>query len=98
MDVRPGQWAHAGNHLVRHPVDLYHVVDFVETAGLALHDEEPERISRLFDEAIAKLPVGIGRPWACGQCRQRGLRPLSQPPERRDFSSATPIGALRIQT
>ena len=82
MDARRGQWPHAGNHLVRHPVDLYHVVDFSETAGLALHDEEPERISRLLDETIADFSIGIGRPRACGKCRQRGLKPPSKPPER----------------
>src|SRR5450755_3860409 len=75
--VRP----HAGDHLVRHPVDLYCVVDLVETAGLALHDEEPERISRLFDETIADFLIGMGRSWACGKCRQRGLKPPSKPSE-----------------
>jgi len=73
--------APCGNHLVRHPVDLYHVVDFSETAGLALHDEEPGRISRLLDETIADFSIGIGCPRACGQCRQRGLKPPSKPPE-----------------
>jgi hypothetical protein len=73
--------AHAGDHLVRHPVDLYCVVDLVETAGLALHDEEPERISRLFDETIADFLIGVGRSWACGKCRQRGLKPPSKPSE-----------------
>jgi hypothetical protein len=59
------------------------VVDFSETAGLALHDKEPERISRLLDETIADFSIGIGRPRACGKCRQRGLKPPSKPPERR---------------
>ena len=58
------------------------MLDLVETAGLALHDEEPERISRLFDETIADFSIGIGRPRACGKCRQRGLKPPSKPPER----------------
>jgi hypothetical protein len=50
----------------------------VETAGLALHDEEPERISRLLDE---DLSTGRGRRRACGKCRQRGLKPPSKPSE-----------------
>jgi len=79
----PGQWPHAGNHLVRHLVDLDHVVEFVETAGLALHDQQPERISRLFDETIADLSIGTGGPRACGKCRQRGIEPPSKPSERR---------------
>src|SRR4051794_13495311 len=81
-DARHRHWPHAGTHLVRYPVLLHHVVDFVETAGLALHDEEPERVSRLFDETIADFPIGICRPWARGKCRQRGLKPPSEPPER----------------
>jgi hypothetical protein len=40
----------------------HHFDDVVETAGLALHDEESERISRLFDETIADFSIGIGRP------------------------------------
>jgi hypothetical protein len=45
-----GKCPHAGIHLVRHPVVPHHLRAVVETAGLALHDEEPERISRLFDK------------------------------------------------
>jgi len=82
MDARLGQWPNAGNHLVRHSVDLYHVVDLVETAGLALHDQEPQRISRLCDQTIADFAIGVGRPRACGKCRQRGLEPPSKPSER----------------
>jgi hypothetical protein len=67
MDARRGQWPHAGIHLVRHPVVLHHLRAVVETAGLALHDEEPERISRLFDETIADFSIGSGRPRACGK-------------------------------
>ena len=55
MDVRHGQWPHAGNHLVRHAIDLQQVGEVVETAGLALHGEQPERISRLFDQGIAEF-------------------------------------------
>jgi len=46
-----------------------------------LHDEEPERISGLFDEAISDFSIGIGRPRACGKCRQRALKPPSKPSE-----------------
>lgn len=52
---------------------LHHLIDFVEFAGLALHHEKPERISRLFDETIAVFPIGISHPRARGKCRQRGL-------------------------
>ena len=82
MHARHGQRPHAGKHFVRHPVDLYHVVDFVETTGLALYDEEPKRISRLFDETIADFSIRIGCPWACGKCHQRGFKPPSKPRER----------------
>ncbi|MET3845030.1 acyl dehydratase [Bradyrhizobium sp. OAE829] len=41
------------------------MVDLVETAGLALHDEEPERIPRLFDETIADLSIRVGGPRTC---------------------------------
>jgi len=54
----------------------------VETTGLALHDEEPKRISSLFDETVADLTIAIGRPWARGKCRQRGLKPSPKPSER----------------
>ena len=74
--------AHAGIHLVRHPVVLHHLRTVVETAGLALHDEEPERISGPLDETIADFSIGSGRPRACGKCRQRGLEPPSKPSER----------------
>jgi hypothetical protein len=57
------------------------VVDFSETAGLALHDEKPECISRLLDQTIADFSIGMGRPRTCGQCRQRGLKPPSKPSE-----------------
>jgi hypothetical protein len=45
----------------------------VETAGLALHDQEPGRISRLLDQTVADFSIGIGRSRVCGKCRQRGL-------------------------
>ena len=77
MDARHGQWSHAGIHLFRHPVVLHHLRAVVETAGLALHDEEPERIARLLDQAIANFSLGSCRPRACGKCRQRGLEPPS---------------------
>lgn len=74
---------HAGTHLFRHAVVPDHLRAVVETARLALHDEEPECISGLFDETIADFSVGIGRPRVCGNCRQRGLKPPSKPSERR---------------
>jgi hypothetical protein len=46
-----------------------------------LHDEEPERVSGLFDEAIADVSIGIGRPRACGKVRKRALKPPSKPSE-----------------
>jgi hypothetical protein len=48
-----------------------------------LHDEKPERTSRLFDETIADFSFGSGRPRACGKCRQRSLKPPPKPSERR---------------
>jgi hypothetical protein len=44
-----GRWAHARINLARDPVSLHNLRAVVETAGLALHDEKPERIARLFD-------------------------------------------------
>src|SRR6266478_9982466 len=84
-----GKWPHAGIHLVRHPVVLHHLRAVVETAGLALHDEEPERISRLFDETIADFSFGSGRPRACGKCRQRSLKPRTHRCRRRARLDAT---------
>jgi hypothetical protein len=75
----------------------------VETAGLALHDEKPKRISRLFDETIADCSFGSGRRWACGKCRQRSLKPPSKPSEcrrplRGDFVFESCVsGTKRIQ-
>jgi hypothetical protein len=43
-----------------------------------LHDEEPERISRLFDETIADFSIGSDRRRACGKCSQRSLKPPSK--------------------
>ena len=83
MDDRLGQWPRTGIHFIRHPVVLHHLRAVVEAAGLALHDEEPERISRLFDETIADFSIGSGRPRACGKRRQRCLKPPSTPSERR---------------
>jgi hypothetical protein len=60
----------------------HHFDDVVETAGLALHDEEPERISRLFDETIADFSIGIGRP--------RGMR---QVPSARPQAAAQAVRA-----
>lgn len=71
MDAGHGRWPHAGINLVRDPVGLHHLRAVVETAGLALHDEKPKRISCLFDETIAGCSFGRGRGWACGKCRQR---------------------------
>jgi len=45
--------APSGQPLVRHAIDLDHVIDLVETHGLALHDEQPERVAGLFDEMLA---------------------------------------------
>jgi len=53
----------------------------VETAGFALNDEKPKRISRFFDETVADFSFRSGR-WACGKCRQRSLKPPPKPPER----------------
>ena len=63
-------------------VALHHLPAVVETAGFALHDEEPERISGLSNETITGFSIGSGRPRACGECRQRGLEPTSKPSER----------------
>src|SRR5262245_56361961 len=82
MDARHGQWPHAGIHLVRYRVVLHHSRAVVETAGLALHDEKPKRISRLFDQTIPDFSIAIGRPRACGKGRQRRLQPSSKPSER----------------
>src|SRR6266576_3199972 len=60
------------------PLVLHHLRALVETAGLALHDEEPERISRLFDETIADFSIGSDRRRACGKYRQRSLKPPSK--------------------
>ena len=97
-DARHRQWPHAGTHLVRHPVLLHHVVDFVETAGRALHNEEPERISRLFDETIADFPIGISPsagtrqvPSARPQAAVQAVRALTPAPGR------SRIRELRIQ-
>jgi hypothetical protein len=65
------------------PVVLHRLRAVVETAGLALHDEEPERISRLFEETIADFSIGRGRPRVCGKCRQRSLKLPSKPSGRR---------------
>src|SRR5580704_9219027 len=83
MDARHGRWPHAGINLVGDPVGLHHVRAVVKTADLALHDEKPERISRLFDETIADCSFGSRRWRACGKCRQRSLKPPSKPSERR---------------
>jgi hypothetical protein len=77
------RWPHADINLVWDPIGLNHLRAVIETAGLALHDEKPERVSRLFDKTIAGCSFGSGRGWACGKCRQRGLKPPSKPPERR---------------
>ena len=61
-----------------HPVALHHLRTVVETAGLALHEEEPERISRLFDETIADFAIGSDRQRASGMCHQRSLKPPSK--------------------
>jgi hypothetical protein len=82
MDAGHGRWPHAGIDFARHPVGLHYVRTIVETAGFALHDEKPERISRLFDETIADCSFGRGR-WACGKCRQCSLKPSSKPSESR---------------
>src|SRR6266550_5668096 len=66
--ARHDQWTHAGIHLARHPVDLYHMGDAVETAGLALHDEVPERMSRLIDETLADFLIGMGGSRIRGKC------------------------------
>jgi hypothetical protein len=98
-----GRWPHAGIDLARHPIGLHHVRAVVETAGLPLHDEKPERISRLFDETIANCSFGSGRPWACGKCRQRSLKSPSKPSERRRpllgnfVFEGCPSGTKRIQ-
>src|SRR5262249_31592297 len=81
-DARHGQWPHAGIHLVRHTVVPYHLRAVIKTAGLALHDEEPERISRLIEETVADFWIGMGRPRACRKCCQRALKPPSKPSER----------------
>jgi hypothetical protein len=60
----------------------------VEAAGLALHNEEPERISRLFDETIADFSIGRVRPRACGKCRQRSLSRRPSRPSADAFSWA----------
>jgi len=59
------------------------VIDLVEAAGLALYDEEPERIAGLFDQAIAGFSIHIGRPWTCGKRGQRRLEPPSKSRQRR---------------
>jgi len=53
-----------------------------KTAGLALHDEEPERIPGLFDETFADFSIGMVRPRACGKRRQRILKAPPKPSER----------------
>jgi hypothetical protein len=50
--------------------------------GLALHDQEPERISCLLNEAFAEFSLGIGRPRACGKSGQHGFEPPAKPSER----------------
>src|SRR6516164_6535239 len=83
MDARHGQWPHPGIYLVRHPIVPYHLRAVVKTAGLALHDEKPERISRLLDEIVADFCIAMGGPRACRKCRQRAFKPPSKPCERR---------------
>jgi hypothetical protein len=53
-----GRWAHARINLARDPVSLHNLHAVVETAGLALHDEKPERIARLFDQAVPDCSFG----------------------------------------
>jgi hypothetical protein len=75
-------WSHAGVYLVRDPVSLQHLRAVVEAAGLTLDDEQPEGVSRLFDETITGFSVGRGHPRARSKCRQRSLKPPSKSSER----------------
>src|SRR6202049_1450313 len=67
-------------NLVRDSMVVYQLSVVVETAGLALHNEEPKRIFRLLDQTGANLWIDLR---ACANRLQRGLMPAPQAPQRR---------------